>query len=109
MIRVFFGGAGRPELVDLPEDELKRIVCNELGELLGVAGAPELFEVCRWSGKMPQYHLGHVELVDRIEQRAAGLPGFALAGNAYHGVGIPQCIHSGEQAAERLAEQYRSG
>jgi oxygen-dependent protoporphyrinogen oxidase len=109
LIRVFFGGAGRPELVDLPEDELKQIVCNELGELLGVTGEPELFEVCRWKGKMPQYHLGHVELVGRIEQRAAALPGFALAGNAYHGVGIPQCIQSGEQAAERLVEQYRGG
>jgi oxygen-dependent protoporphyrinogen oxidase len=51
---------------------------------------------------MPQYHLGHLERVDRIEHRLIDLPGLALAGNAYRGVGIPDCIHSGEQAAETL-------
>jgi len=51
---------------------------------------------------MPQYHVGHGELVAAIERAAACLPGLALAGNAYHGVGIPACIHSGEAAAERI-------
>lgn len=103
LIRVFFGGASRPEMVDLPDDELKKIVGRELAELLGAQGEPELFQVCRWAGKMPQYHVGHVELVRRIDERAQALPHFALAGNAYHGVGVPQCIHSGEQAAEHVA------
>lgn len=103
LIRVFFGGAGHPEMVDLPEEELRKIVCRELAELLGANGEPELFRVCRWGGKMPQYHVGHVERVRRIETCAGALPHFALAGNAYHGVGVPQCIHSGEQAAERVA------
>ena len=103
LIRVFVGGSGRPELVQASEDELRRIVARELHELLRVTGEPELFQVCRWGGKMPQYHVGHVELVRRIESSAAALPNFALAGNAYHGVGIPQCIHSGEQAAARVA------
>jgi oxygen-dependent protoporphyrinogen oxidase len=102
LIRVFFGGAGRPELVDLPDEELRKIVCRELAELLGASGEPELFQVCRWGGKMPQYHVGHLDLVRRIEKCAGALPHFALAGNAYHGVGVPQCIHSGEQAAERV-------
>ncbi|HUY91339.1 MAG TPA: protoporphyrinogen oxidase [Pirellulales bacterium] len=103
LIRVFFGGAGHPEMVDLPDDELKKIVGRELAELLGAKCEPELFQVCRWGAKMPQYHVGHVELVRCIEERARALPDFALAGNAYHGVGVPQCIHSGEQAAERMA------
>jgi oxygen-dependent protoporphyrinogen oxidase len=103
LIRAFVGGASRPDLVDASDDELRRIVAGELGELLGARGEAELFQVCRWAGKMPSYHLGHVELVERIESRAAALPNFALAGNAYHGVGIPQCIHSGEQAAQRVA------
>jgi oxygen-dependent protoporphyrinogen oxidase len=52
---------------------------------------------------MPQYHLGHVDRIKRIEHLVAALPGLQLAGNAYHGVGIPNCIHSGEQAAETVA------
>jgi len=54
---------------------------------------------------MPQYELGHLELVQSIESVIAKHPGLALAGNAYHGVGVPQCIHSGEQAAERIARE----
>ena len=52
---------------------------------------------------MPQYHVGHRERVAHIEARAATLSNFALAGNAYHGVGVPDCIHSGQRAAERIA------
>jgi oxygen-dependent protoporphyrinogen oxidase len=55
---------------------------------------------------MPQYHLGHCELVQSIERRVSAWPSLALAGNAYHGVGIPQCIHSGEQAAQRVAPNW---
>ncbi len=107
LVRVFFGGAARPEMLELSDEALKQIVCQELAELLGASGEPELFEVRRWGDKMPQYHLGHVERVRRIEERAAQLSGFALAGNAYHGVGIPQCIHSGEQAAEQILGRLR--
>ena len=57
---------------------------------------------------MPQYHVGHLDRVARIEQLAARHPTLALAGNAYHGVGIPQCIASGEQAAERIAAQLKN-
>jgi oxygen-dependent protoporphyrinogen oxidase len=63
--------------------------------------------IFRWPDAMPQYHVGHVELVEGIESAVAGLPGLELAGNAYHGVGIPNCIHSGEGAAERVLD--RSG
>jgi oxygen-dependent protoporphyrinogen oxidase len=54
---------------------------------------------------MPQYHVGHLELVAEIESRVAEHPGLELAGNAYRGVGIPQCIRSGREAAERLAAE----
>jgi oxygen-dependent protoporphyrinogen oxidase len=54
---------------------------------------------------MPQYHVGHLDLVRRIEERAAGIPHFALTGNAYRGVGIPFCIKRGEDAAERIVGQ----
>jgi oxygen-dependent protoporphyrinogen oxidase len=102
LMRVFFGGAGRPDQVDLPDAELRRIALAELAQLLGARGEPELFRVCRWPASMPQYHVGHLARVARIESLVAQLPGLELAGNAYRGVGIPHCIHSGESAAERV-------
>jgi oxygen-dependent protoporphyrinogen oxidase len=102
LIRVFFGGAERPDQLALDDETLVNLATTELAELLGVQGLPELTRVARWPRSMPQYHIGHVELVERIERLAVGLPAFALAGNAYHGVGVPNCIHSGEQAAERV-------
>jgi oxygen-dependent protoporphyrinogen oxidase len=102
LLRVFVGGALQPELAELPADEIRRIVLQELAALIGLSGEPEFFDLGRWPGKMPQYHVGHLDLVRQIEERAAAIPHFALAGNAYRGVGIPFCVHSGEQAAERI-------
>lgn len=102
LIRTFLGGATRPEMVNLSDDEVRAVVGRELGELIGVRGEPNLFVVQRWNGKMPQYHLGHVDRVRRIEACAAEHPGLALVGNAYEGVGVPQCIHSGRRGAERV-------
>ncbi|WP_168205159.1 protoporphyrinogen oxidase [Bythopirellula goksoeyrii] len=107
VVRVFLGGALHPELVDLPESELQSIAIEELSPLLRISGAPLLVEVVKWREKMPQYHVGHVQLVDEIEARAAQLTGFALAGNAYRGVGIPYCIRSGNEAAHRLATMLK--
>jgi protoporphyrinogen/coproporphyrinogen III oxidase len=104
LIRVFVGGALQPELGELPDAEIGTLVLQELGELIGLRGEPEFFEVVRWLGMMPQYHVGHLDLVSQIERRAAELPRFALAGNAYRGVGIPLCIRSGERAAERIVQ-----
>jgi oxygen-dependent protoporphyrinogen oxidase len=84
-------------------------VLEELRELIGLSGEPEFCEVVRWLGMMPQYHVGHLDLVAKIEARAAAIPHFALAGNAYRGVGIPFCIHSGEQAAERITQSAECG
>jgi oxygen-dependent protoporphyrinogen oxidase len=101
LVRVFIGGACQRELLDHDDATLRTIAHEELAKLLGIAGTPVLSTVTRWNNAMPQYHLGHVDRVTRIEAAVARQPGLALAGNAYHGVGIPQCIHSGEQAAER--------
>ena len=84
---------------------------EELRPLLGIQGGPTFADVIRWPRSMPQYHLGHLALVDRIERACRSQPALALAGNAYHGVGIPNCIHSGESAARQivmsLAERAR--
>ena len=105
MIRVFIGGALRPHLVELPTDQLIDMAHRELADLLHISGPPESSDVAPWPRSMPQYHVGHLSRVDRIESLAARLPAFALAGNAYRGVGIPQCIRSGEFAAETIARQ----
>jgi oxygen-dependent protoporphyrinogen oxidase len=62
-------------------------------------------EITRWWHSMPQYHLGHLDRVERINARVAELPGLALAGNSYTGPGIPDCVRSGEAAAETLVKQ----
>jgi oxygen-dependent protoporphyrinogen oxidase len=104
-LRVFVGGACQPELADLPDHTLRHMVAEELQELLGINGDPQLCEIFRWPATMPQYHVGHLDRVARIEQRAATLPKLALAGNAYRGVGIPFCIRSGENAAQKILQQ----
>lgn len=106
LLRVFLGGAGREEVNQMTDEEILRVVAEELGDLLGVQGEPVLSRIVRWHRAMPQYHLGHVRRVERIEDRVAALPGLELAGNAYHGVGIPNCIRSGEQAAERIVRRF---
>jgi protoporphyrinogen/coproporphyrinogen III oxidase len=104
LLRVFVGGALQPELGNLPDCEIRQLVVAELRELIGLSGEPEFFDVARWPGMMPQYHVGHLDLIRQIEERSAAIPHFALAGNAYRGVGIPFCVRSGELAAERIMQ-----
>jgi oxygen-dependent protoporphyrinogen oxidase len=105
VLRVFLGGALRPEMVDKSNEELIAIAAREMAELLGARGEPMETHVARWRESMPQYQVGHLELVAAIESRVAEHRGLELAGNAYRGVGIPQCVRSGREAAERLAAQ----
>jgi oxygen-dependent protoporphyrinogen oxidase len=102
ILRTFVGGAMQPELFDLSDDEIYKLVREELHDILGITGEPDFQMIARYEKAMPQYHVGHLQRVEHIEQRVSRLPGLALAGNAYRGVGIPDCIHSGEQAAERV-------
>jgi len=100
LLRVFAGGAKRPELAEMEDERLLPLVLGELGRLLGIRGEPCYTTIAHWPRTMPQYHVGHKRLVEAIRARVRELPHIALAGNAYQGVGIPHCIHSGEQAAE---------
>ncbi len=106
LIRTFLGGALRPDLVELPDAELERIALAELTDILGISGQPSMIDVVKWREKMPQYRVGHLELVQKIEERAARVAGLALAGNGYRGVGIPYCVRSGDEAARRVAERF---
>ncbi|HVT30137.1 MAG TPA: protoporphyrinogen oxidase [Lacipirellulaceae bacterium] len=102
LIRVFLGGALQPEMLDASDADLIRIAQEGLTELVGIVGEPIISDIARWPRSMPQYHVGHLARVARIEELVASYPALALAGNAYHGVGIPQCIASGQAAAERV-------
>lgn len=102
LLRTFVGGALQPELLGRPDAEILDIVRHELHVLLGVAGEPDFAEVARHVNAMPQYHVGHLDLVAEIQLLTEKWAGLALAGNAYHGVGIPDCVRSGEAAAERI-------
>lgn len=103
LARVFFGGALQPQVGELPDSELISLAIEELRTLIGLQGAPLLVEVARWGGCMPQYHVGHLQRVGEIERLVARHPGLALAGAAYRGVGVPQCIAGGRAAAQSLA------
>ncbi|MEZ6044830.1 MAG: protoporphyrinogen oxidase [Planctomycetaceae bacterium] len=102
LLRTFVGGALQPELLDQSDEEIKQFTIAELRDIFGMQGAPEFIEVNRYEGAMPQYHVGHEERIKAIHAEVAQLPGFELAGNIYEGVGIPDCIHNAETAAERL-------
>jgi oxygen-dependent protoporphyrinogen oxidase len=99
LLRVFLGQAALERHSDA---ELTRLAQEDLGQLLGITADPEFTVFWRGERCMPQYAVGHLDRVAEIERRAAELPGLALAGNAYRGVGIPDCIHSAENAAEQL-------
>ncbi len=102
LLRLFLGGGCHPEVLDWSDERVVGVVRSELQDLLGVERPPLFSRIKRWRRSMPQYHLGHLPRVQRIEERVRGLPGLVLAGNAYHGVGIPHCIRSGKLASERL-------
>jgi oxygen-dependent protoporphyrinogen oxidase len=109
LLRVFVGGARQPELAEMPDEQLRTLVLAHLEPLLGISGQPEYCNLAHWPRTMPQYHVGHRERVAAIEERVRRWPGLALAGNAYHGVGIPDCIHGGETAAERVLAAPAAG
>jgi protoporphyrinogen/coproporphyrinogen III oxidase len=103
LVRGFVGGARRADVVELDDAALVAVVQRELDELTGIRARPAFVRVHRHRRAMPQYTVGHLERVAAIETRVAGLPGLALAGAAYRGVGIPDCIRGGETAADSIA------
>jgi oxygen-dependent protoporphyrinogen oxidase len=106
---VFIGGECQPALAHLPDDELIRISAEELAQLMEIRGQPSLVNVIRQPHAMPQYYVGHHERLARIDARLAHLPGLWLTGNIIDGVGIPHCIHHGEEVAAKAVAWLASG
>jgi oxygen-dependent protoporphyrinogen oxidase len=102
LLRAFVGGALQPEMFALEEDAMVEAVRRDLEQLLGIKQSPLFARVLKWPRSMAQYHLGHIERVRRIQQSLSVFPTLKLAGNALGGAGIPDCIRSGETAADEI-------
>ncbi len=107
-LRTFVGGAMQPEEYEKSDDEIVKTVLSELKSILGVNGKPDFAVVCRYGQAMPQFHVGHAARVQEIRRRAESLGTVVLAGNYFDGVGVPDCVQSGEQAAELLLQRFES-
>jgi oxygen-dependent protoporphyrinogen oxidase len=105
LIRVFVGGAMQSELLALPDDQILQLVRQELAELIGLRGEPVVTRLVRWTNAMPQYHVGHLDRVKRIEQAIEPLEGLTLVSNALHGVGIAPVIQLADQTALKIASR----
>ncbi len=102
ILRTFIGGALQPEMMELTDGQLIETTLAELRSIFGVRSEPEFAVVARYNRAMPQYHVGHLDRVARISGYLAESPWIALAGNTLGGVGLPDSILSGENAAERI-------
>ncbi len=107
LLRSFLGRAGIEAAAQLDDEEMIKVVRKELRDVMGIAAAPELAEIFRWPRGMPQYRVGHVKLVAEVEAAVAAVPGVEIAGGAYHGIGIGDCLREGAAAAARALEHVR--
>ena len=102
LLRAFVGGALQPQLFDDKDAAMEKNVCSELASLLGVTAEPLFGRVWRHPNSMPQYHVGHGARIHRIEDSLKRFSTLAIAGSAYHGVGISDCVRTGEEAADKI-------
>jgi protoporphyrinogen/coproporphyrinogen III oxidase len=106
LIRLFFGGARTPHMMERDDIEIAQAARQELRDLKGIEAAPTFHRVFRWWHAQPQYDVGHLERMEVID---ADLPaGLNLIGTAYRGVGIPDCVNQGKEAAERILAYLQS-
>ena len=104
LLRCFFAGSNAENVWPLSDDQIIGIVRNELQQIIGLRAAPLFARVYKWKSAMAQYSVGHLERLERIERLRQQLPGLALAGNAFKGIGVPDCVRSGREAAKQTLE-----
>jgi len=102
LLRCFFAGSSAEKVWPLSDDAIIAVVRNELQQILGVRSVPLFARVYKWKSAMAQYGVGHLERLERIERLRQQLPGLALAGNGYRGIGVPDCVRSGSEAVKQL-------
>ncbi len=103
LLRAICGGWHRQDLASWEADRLVEAVRRHYHQVLGIAAAPVFHRIVRWPRGIPQYHLGHLERVRRIEVRAGAHRGLFLTGNALHGVAMNDCTEQAEVTADRVA------
>ena len=107
LLRIFSGGARNPEMVTLPEKEVEKILLEKAAECLKITGEPLMVSTSRWADAMPQLHLGHLERIAELRKELEAFPTLAVAGNFLTAVGLPHCIHAGEEAARKVLGNAR--
>jgi oxygen-dependent protoporphyrinogen oxidase len=103
LLRCFLGGAGNAAILHQSDESILSALLGEVRHLTGVAAQPLFSTISRWPDSMAQYTVGHLDRVKAIEQQLSRVPSLHLAGNAFHGIGIPDCVRSGKLAAEKCA------
>ena len=92
LIRVFVGGPGQEDIVALDDGDLAQLVRRDIGEIMGITAEPIVQRIHRWRRGRPQYDVGHLDRVAKIETLADTIPGLFFTGSAYRGSGIPDCV-----------------
>src|SRR5262249_11105879 len=108
LLRVFMGGSRDPEILDQTDEQISEIVRRELREILNIDATPQFIRVFKWHKAMPQYGVGHLLRIARLEMHMQRFPSLHLSGNAYHGIGIPDCVRAGRSAADAIMRRMRS-
>ncbi len=103
VLRCFLGGDAMP----LSDEALVDAARSELHSFMGLEAEPVFHNIARWPNSMAQYTVGHEKRVARIEELVRAIPGLYLAGNAYHGIGVPDCVRMGQEAATKIISEYR--
>ena len=108
LLRGFVGGPHNQEILKRSDEDLVQTVITEFHDILGLNpfAKPLFSRVFRWRLGMPQYTLGHLDRIGRIDERCAQIPGLAMAGGSYRGVGVPNCIESGERAVSKVLAEW---
>jgi len=103
LMRVFLGG-DRQALVQRPDEDLVKLAVDAITPIMGVKAPPSLVRVGKWIHALPQYEVGHLDRISEIERAMGALPHVTLAGTSFRGVGVPDCLRQGREAAKKIAE-----
>ena len=102
LVRCFLGGSRDEQILELSDQQILDIVRSELKKIIRLDAEPLFARVYRWKGSMAQYGVGHLERLERIDHLCQQLPGLALAGNGFSGIGVPDCVRSGSEAVSKV-------
>ena len=104
VLRASVGRYGEADMLQRDDADLVALVLADVAALTGLTGPPMATRVTRWGGGLPQYAVGHVDRVRRIRAAVAAVPGLAVCGAAYDGVGVPACIRSAHAAVTQVLQ-----